>query len=58
MDKESVMSGATQAQIKRVVEAARKAGMPIGAIEVTRDGTVRIIAQPDKAPQAIKEIRI
>lgn len=52
------MSTATQAEIKRAVEGARKAGMNIGAIEVTKDGTIRVIADTAPLPPPQREIRI
>lgn len=52
------MSTATQAEIKRAVEGARKAGMTVGAIEVTKDGTVRVIAGTVTLPPPQREIRI
>jgi len=43
---------ATQAEIKRAIEGARKAGFPIGTIEITKDGTIRIITPDEAKPKA------
>lgn len=41
----------TQAQIRRVVKGAMDAGLPIGSIEVSKDGTIRILP-PEPKPSA------
>lgn len=33
----------TQADVERAVKAARNAGMEVGALEITKDGTIRVI---------------
>lgn len=33
----------TQADVERAVKAARNAGMDVGALEITKDGTIRVI---------------
>ena len=38
----------TVADVSRVIKAARNAGMTVGAIEVSPDGTIRV-AESDKA---------
>lgn len=38
-----------QSLIERYIRAARKAGLPIGGVEITADGTVRILT-PENMP--------
>lgn len=42
----------TQAQIKRAVKGALEAGLPVGCVEVTADGTIRLL--PDAPKQTVK----
>lgn len=47
-------SRATEAAIRRAISAWKAAGLPVGAVEVAPDGTIRIttpIDQADEAPQ-------
>lgn len=39
---------ATKAAIQRAIEATQAAGLAIGAVSVSKDGTVRIETQVDK----------
>lgn len=41
---------ATRSQIKRVVDAARDAGIDVGGVEVTPEGTIRVMTVPVPAP--------
>lgn len=41
----------TEAAIRRALSAWRAAGLPVGGMEVTRDGTVRILASAPPAAQ-------
>lgn len=41
----------TEAAIRRAVRGAINAGLPVGAVEVSRDGTIRILP---KAPEPAK----
>jgi hypothetical protein len=45
---------AARSQIKRVIDAARDAGIEIGGVEVTVDGTIRVLAlnQVQRAPMS------
>lgn len=46
------MTAPTEAQVRRVVKGAMAAGFPVGSVEVTTDGTIRILpaeAKPVKA---------
>lgn len=47
----------TQAQITRAVTGVRKAGLPIGAVEVTPDGSIRILttAETESRPADPRE---
>ena len=38
-----------QADVERAVKAARKAGVPVGVVEVTKDGTIRVIMAQESA---------
>lgn len=38
----------TQAQIKRAVKGALDAGLPVGCVEVTADGTIRLLPSAPK----------
>jgi uncharacterized protein GlcG (DUF336 family) len=38
---------ATQAVIRNAIQAAQDCGVAIGAVEVAKDGTVRIVAKKD-----------
>lgn len=45
---------ATEAAIRRAISAWKAAGLPVGAVEIAPDGTIRIttpIDQTDEAPQ-------
>lgn len=45
---------ATEAAIRRAISAWRAAGLPVGAVEVSPDGTIRImtpIDQPEEQQQ-------
>ena len=39
---------ATRAQIARAVQAARANGVPVGSVDVLRDGTIRVGAEPTR----------
>ena len=36
-----------QADLKRAVKAVSDAGLPIGGVEITREGTIRVITTPE-----------
>lgn len=36
---------ATQAVIRNAIKAVQECGLPVGTVEVAKDGTVRILAQ-------------
>lgn len=36
---------ATRSQVKRMVSAAQDAGICVGGVECTRDGTIRVLAE-------------
>jgi len=38
----------TEAQVKRAIKGAQAAGLPIGAVEISKGGAIRIIAMFDK----------
>lgn len=38
----------TQAQIKRAVKGALDGGLPVGAVEIKPDGTIRILPDNEK----------
>ena len=38
----------TEAQIRRAVKGEMDAGLPVGAVEVSQDGTIRILPAPPK----------
>lgn len=38
----------TEAQIRRAVKGAIDAGLPVGAVEVLKDGTIRILPTEPK----------
>ena len=40
---------ATKAEIQRVINAWRDLGLPVGGVEVDKNGTVRVLAPLDKA---------
>lgn len=48
--KEELMAASTftEAQIRRAVKGAMDAGLPVGAVEVSQDGTIRILPAPPK----------
>lgn len=41
---------ATRAQVKRMVDAARDAGIHVGGFECTRDGTIRVLTEISVGP--------
>lgn len=43
----------TEAQIRRAVKGAMDAGLPVGAVEIAQDGTIRLLIEQPK-PQADK----
>ena len=42
----------TQAQIKRAVKGALEAGFAVGAVEITKDGTIRLLPESGKPAQS------
>jgi hypothetical protein len=42
----------TKAAIARALEALVEAGLPVGAVEIAPDGTLRILASPPPADKA------
>lgn len=40
----------TRAKIERLINAAKEAGLKIGAMEFTRDGTIRILSDQALSP--------
>jgi hypothetical protein len=38
----------TEAQVKRAIKGAQAAGLPIGSVEITKSGSIKITPQIDK----------
>lgn len=45
----------TQAKITRSVKGAIAGGMDVGAVEITADGTIRILTRVDPAPESAQD---
>ena len=41
----------TEADVSRAVSGAVKAGLPVASVEITRDGTIRLLATNPKPEQ-------
>lgn len=52
-EKGSRVRYAKKVDVTRSIEAARTAGVPIAAVELSRDGTIRILAN---SPDAVRQI--
>jgi hypothetical protein len=47
-------TGAGKAHVRRTIEAAQAAGIKIDCVEVTRDGTIRIVPKEATRPTTIE----